>query len=77
VKRTKQILAGSMLAVLTLATTCLASADDLVGESRRALRQLVAQNPAAARAKAKAVAALVFPDYFSRVYRSATIESSP
>ena len=65
-----------MLAVLTLATTCLASADDLVGESRRALRRLVAQNPAAARAKAKAVAVLVFPDYFSRIYPSAIIKSA-
>jgi lipid-binding SYLF domain-containing protein len=36
-------------------------ADDLVGKSRAALRQLVAQNPAAAKCKSKALAVLVFP----------------
>jgi lipid-binding SYLF domain-containing protein len=49
-----------MLAVITLLTTGTASAN-LVGDSRRALQQLVAQNPAAA-AKSKEVAVLVFPD---------------
>jgi lipid-binding SYLF domain-containing protein len=38
-----------------------ASADDLVSDSRRALQQLVAQNPAAAKCKANALAVLVFP----------------
>src|SRR5438552_14744131 len=38
------------------------SADDLTSDSRRALQQLVAQNPAAAKCKSKAVAVLVFPD---------------
>ena len=50
-----------MLIAITLFTAGTASAD-LVSESRRALQQLVAQNPAAAKAKAKAVAILVFPD---------------
>ena len=39
-----------------------ASADDLIGNSRRALQQLVAQNPAAAKCKSKALAVLVFPE---------------
>jgi len=52
---------------LTLATVALlsihtASADDFTSDSRRALQQLVAQNPAAAKVKSKAVAILVFPD---------------
>jgi len=51
-----------MLAVATLLATRTASADDLIGASRHALQQLVAQNPAAAKAKSKAVAVLVFPD---------------
>src|SRR5262252_3621351 len=38
-----------------------AFADDLVGKSRDALQQLVAQNPAAAKCKSKALAVLVFP----------------
>src|SRR5437016_7458911 len=54
--------AGPLLAVVTLLTTRTASADDLTSDSRRALRQLVAQNPAAAKCKSKAVAVLVFPD---------------
>ena len=61
-KPIKYLLAGSMLAVLTLITAGTASADGLVSDSRRALQQLVAQNPAAAKCKAKAVAILVFPD---------------
>ena len=60
-KRIKPILAGFILAVVTLFTTGTASAD-LVSDSRRALQQLVAQNPAAAKAKSKAAAILVFPD---------------
>ena len=50
-----------MLAFVTLFTTATASAD-LVSDSRRALQQLVAQNPAAAKAKSKAIAILVFQD---------------
>ena len=51
-----------MFAVVTLFTARTASADDLVSQSRRALQQLVAQNPAAAKCKSRAVAVLVFPD---------------
>ena len=36
-------------------------ADELVGKSRAALQQLVAQNPAAAKCKSNALAVLVFP----------------
>ena len=60
-KRIRPILAGFVLALVTLFTTGTASAD-LVSDSRRALQQLVAQNPAAAKAKSKAIAILVFPD---------------
>jgi len=56
----KHILPGLVLAGITLLTTSTASAN-LVSDSRRALQQLVAQNPAAARAKSKAIAVLVFP----------------
>jgi hypothetical protein len=75
-KPIQRIQISLILAVVALFTTGTASADDLIRESRRALQQLVAQNPAAARAKAKAIAALVFPDYFSRIYPSATIKSA-
>lgn len=51
-----------MLATVALLSTHTASADDLTSDSRRALRQLVAQNPAAAKANRKALAVLVFPD---------------
>ena len=51
-----------MLAIVALLSTGTASADDLVSDSRRALQQLVAQNPAAVKCKSKAVAVLVFPD---------------
>ena len=53
---------GLLLATVALLGTGTASADDLISESRRALQQLVAQNPAAARCKSRAVAVLVFPD---------------
>jgi lipid-binding SYLF domain-containing protein len=53
---------GLMLATVALLSTGTASADDLTSDSRRALQQLVAQNPAAAKVKSKAVAVLVFPD---------------
>lgn len=51
-----------IVAAIPLVTSGTASADNLIRESRAALQQLVAQNPAAARAKSKAVAILVFPD---------------
>jgi lipid-binding SYLF domain-containing protein len=57
----KHILPGLVFAGITLLTTSTASAN-LVSDSRRALQQLVAQNSAAARAKSKAIAVLVFPD---------------
>jgi len=53
---------GLMLATLALFSTHTAFADDLTSDSSRALQQLVAQNPAAAKAKRRAVAVLVFPD---------------
>src|SRR5207253_9744582 len=53
---------GLMLATVALLSTHTASADDLTSQSRAALQQLVAQNPAAAKCKSKAVAVLVFPD---------------
>ena len=51
-----------MLAAVALLSTDTAFADDLTTDSRGALQQLVAQNPAAAKCKSKAVAVLVFPD---------------
>src|SRR5437773_5533674 len=51
-----------MLVSVALLSTRTASADDLTSQSAAALRQLVAQNPAAAKCKSKAVAVLVFPD---------------
>src|SRR5438128_7530452 len=53
---------GLMLATVALLSTHTASADNLTSQSRTALRQLVAQNPAAAKCRSKAVAVLVFPD---------------
>lgn len=61
-KPIRHILIPLMPAAVTLFTTGTASADDLVSDSRRALQQLVAQNPAAAKVKSKALAILVFPD---------------
>src|SRR5437773_58933 len=60
-KRIKPIIVILMLTVVTVLTTGTASAD-LISDSRRALQQLVAQNPAAARCKSRAFAVLVFPD---------------
>jgi lipid-binding SYLF domain-containing protein len=60
-KPIKNILISSILVVITLLTASTASAN-LIGDSRRALQQLVAQNPAAAKCKSRAVAVLVFPD---------------
>jgi len=51
-----------ILSAITVLTTGTASADDLASQSRAALRQLVSQNPTAARANRKALAVLVFPD---------------
>ena len=51
-----------MFAAITLLAARTATADDLTNDCRRALQQLVAQNPAAAKCKSKAVAVLVFPD---------------
>ena len=53
---------GLILVALTLLAVRAASADDLTSDSHRALQQLAAQNPAAAKCKSKAVAVLVFPD---------------
>src|SRR3989440_7277151 len=53
---------GLMIATVPLLSTRTASADDLTSQSRAALQQLVAQNPAAAKCKSKALAVLVFPD---------------
>jgi len=57
----KHIVIALSLVAVTLLTTNTASAD-LISDSRHALQQLVAQNPAAAKAKSKAAAVLVFPD---------------
>jgi lipid-binding SYLF domain-containing protein len=54
--------AGPLLAAVTLLSIRTAAADDLTSDSRRALQQLVAQNPAAAKCKSRAAAVLVFPD---------------
>ncbi len=53
---------GLILVALTLLAVRAASADDLTSDSRRARQQLVAQNPAAAKANSKALAVLVFPN---------------
>jgi len=53
---------GLMLASVALLSIRTASADDLTSQSAAGLQQLVAQNPAAAKCKSKAVAVLVFPD---------------
>src|SRR5215472_1518975 len=52
---------GVLVIIIALSSVHSAFAGDLVGESRAALQQLVAQNPAAARCKSKALAVLVFP----------------
>ena len=51
-----------MLATVAFLSTRTASADDLTSQSRAALQQLVAQNPAAAKVRSKALAVLVFPE---------------
>ena len=57
----KKPLIGLLVVIPALFASHLAFADNLVGESRNALQQLVAQNPAAAKCKSKALAVLVFP----------------
>ena len=52
---------GLILVALTLLAVRTASADDLTNDARHTLQQLVAQNPAAAKANSKAPAVLVFP----------------
>ena len=52
---------GILVITVALFGSHSAFADDLVGKSRAALQQLVAQNPAAAKCKSKALAVLVFP----------------
>src|SRR5437899_12506072 len=53
---------GLMLVTVALLSTQPASADDLTSQSGAALQQGVAQNPAAAKVRSKALAVLVFPD---------------
>jgi lipid-binding SYLF domain-containing protein len=60
--RTLKYATGLILVALTLLAVRTASADDLTSDARRALRQLAAQNPAAAKANSKALAVLVFPN---------------
>lgn len=52
---------GLILVALALLAARTASADNLTSDARHALKQLVTQNPAAAKVNAKAVAVLVFP----------------
>jgi lipid-binding SYLF domain-containing protein len=59
-KPKRHVLIPLILTAVTLLAARTASAN-LVSDSRRALQQLVSQNPAAAKAKAKAAAILVFP----------------
>jgi lipid-binding SYLF domain-containing protein len=59
---------AGLVAAVALFAPHTASADDLTSDSRRALRQLVAQNPAGAKAKSKALAILVFPDVVKAVF---------
>ena len=53
---------GLTLAAVALPGSQAAVADELVSKSRSALQQLVAQNPAPAACKSKAVAVLIFPE---------------
>jgi lipid-binding SYLF domain-containing protein len=62
VKPVRHILIPLVLIAIILLRPAMVSADDLVSESRRALQQLAAQNPAAAKCKSKALAVLVFPN---------------
>jgi lipid-binding SYLF domain-containing protein len=59
---TRPILIALIVAAIAFVTSATASADNLISQSRLALQQLVAQNPAAAKCKSKAFAVLVFPD---------------
>jgi lipid-binding SYLF domain-containing protein len=62
IKSKSKCVASVILATVALFGSHSAFADDLVGKSRSALQQLVAQNPAAAKCKSKALAILVFPE---------------
>jgi len=53
---------AACLILTAFVTAGTVSADNLTAESRAALNQLVAQNPAAGKVKSKAAAVLVFPD---------------
>jgi lipid-binding SYLF domain-containing protein len=53
---------GLILVAIALLAVRTAFADDLTSDSRHALQQLTAQNPAAARANSTALAVLVFPN---------------
>jgi lipid-binding SYLF domain-containing protein len=57
----KRQLIALLVVIPALFVSHSAFADDLVGKSHAALQQLVAQNPAAAKCKSKALAVLVFP----------------
>jgi lipid-binding SYLF domain-containing protein len=52
---------GLILVTIALIAARAASADDLTSDSHRALQQLAAQNPAAAKLNSHALAVLVFP----------------
>jgi lipid-binding SYLF domain-containing protein len=62
IKSTSKCVASLILAAVALPASHSAFGDNLVGKSRTALQQLVAQNPAAATCKSKALAVLVFPE---------------
>ena len=53
---------GLIVVAIALIAVRTASADDLTHDARQALQQLVAHNPAAARANSHAMAVLVFPN---------------
>jgi len=61
-KATKHILVSSMLAATISLTIGTAAAGDFSSDSGRALLQLVAEKPAAARCRSKEVADLLLPD---------------
>jgi len=64
---------GAAAALLTPRTV---SADDLTNDSRHTLQQLVAQNPAAAKCRSKAIAVLLFPDVVKAGFKNTDMRSS-
>src|SRR5215467_10634435 len=62
IKSKSKCVASLILAAVALLASHSAFGDNLVGKSRTALQQLVAQNSAAATCKSKALAVLVFPE---------------